>query len=121
MTGLEFVSFLITRKQCEDTDQARAIGQRFINSHILVPVYYDPDDSETPVFEGQSELYYVDDSILEVLGVERMLTCRAEMGDIPQEVVQPQKEHNKILRMSGYLLTISGAQGGVAEQDAPAQ
>ena len=112
MTGSEFVSFLITRKQCEDIDPARAIGQRFINSRILVPVYYDPEDNETPVFEGQSELYYVDDSILEVLEVEEGLTCRAETGDTPQEVVQPQKEHNKILRMSGYLLTISGVQRG---------
>ena len=80
MTGSEFVSFLITRKQCEDIDQARAIGQRFINSRILVPVYYDPEDNETPVFEGQSELYYVDDSILEVLEVEEGLTSRAETG-----------------------------------------
>ena len=40
-------------------------------------------------------------------GVGRELTCSEDLGDTPQEVVQPQKEHNKILRMSGYLLTMS--------------
>ena len=77
-----------------------------------MPVYYDPEDNETPVFEGQSELYYVDDSILEVLEVEEGLTCRAETGDTPQEVVQPQKEHNKILRMAGDLRTLIGVRRG---------
>lgn len=106
MTGFEFVSFLISRKQCEDTDQACTIGQRFVNSHILVPVD-EQEGVEDIVFEGDKELYYVDDSILGVLGVGCILTCSEDFGDSPQEVVQPQKEHNKILRMSGYLLTMS--------------
>ncbi|KAK8830593.1 hypothetical protein WA577_004323 [Blastocystis sp. JDR] len=98
VTGFEFVSFLISRKQCEDTDQACTIGQRFVNSHILVPVDENEEGiEENVIFEGDKELYYVDDSIL---GVE-------DLGDAPQEVVQPQKEHNKILRMSGYLLTMN--------------
>lgn len=108
MTGFEFVSFLISRKQCEDTDQACTIGQRFVNSHILVPVDETEEGmEENVVFEGDKELYYVDDSILGVLGVGYKMTCSEDFGDSPQEVVQPQKEHNKILRMSGYLLTMS--------------
>ena len=67
VTGFEFVSFLISRKQCEDTDQACAIGQRFVNSHILVPVDENEDGiEENVIFEGDKELYYVDDSILGV-------------------------------------------------------
>ena len=62
---------------------------------------------ENVIFEGDKELYYVDDSILGVLAVGHELTCSEDLGDAPQEVVQPQKEHNKILRMSGYLLTMS--------------
>ena len=102
------MSFLISRKQCEDTDQACTIGQRFVNSHILVPVDENEEGiEENVIFEGDKELYYVADSILGVLAVGHELKCSEDLGDAPQEVVQPQKEHNKILRMSGYLLTMS--------------
>ena len=98
ITGEEIVSFLIDRKICQDQERAKQIGQKLVDIHALFPVFVEEQDTEEPCsFEGETELYYVNSSYLEDNETEE---------DI-EEVTQPVKEHNRILRMSGYLTTIN--------------
>ena len=69
-----------------------------MDTHILVPVMKNEEDEgteEIKPFEGNSELYYVNESILEV----------NESGKSVSDPSLPIKEHNQIVRMSGYLTT----------------
>ena len=59
---------------------------------------------ENKPFEGNSELYYVNESILEV----------NESGKSVSDPSLPIKEHNQIVRMSGYLTTTSNSRSRVS-------
>ena len=99
---MEIVNFLISRKQCKSREEAKVIGQNLVDTHILVPVMKNEEDEgteEIKPFEGNSELYYVNESILEV----------NESGKSVSDPSLPMKEHNQIVRMSGYLTTTSNS------------
>ena len=72
-----------------------------------VPVMKNEEDEgteEIKPFEGNSELYYVNESILEV----------NESGKSVSDPSLPIKEHNQIVRMSGYLTTTSNSRSRVS-------
>ena len=109
ITGEEIVSFLIDRKICQDQERAKQIGQKLVDIHALFPVFVEEQDTEEPCsFEGETELYYVNSSYLEEFACSWRVTRSNETEEDVEEVTQPVKEHNRILRMSGYLTTISG-------------
>lgn len=97
---MEIVNFLISRKQCKNREEAKTIGQNLVDTHILVPVSKNEEEyngEELKPFEGHNELYYINEAILEV----------NESGKPLSDVALPKKEHNQIVRMSGYLTTTS--------------
>lgn len=107
ISGMEIVNFLISRKQCKSREEAKVIGQNLVDTHILVPVMKNEEDEgteEIKPFEGNSELYYVNESILEV----------NESGKSVSDPSLPIKEHNQIVRMSGYLTTTSNSRSRVS-------
>lgn len=94
-------------------EKAKEIGQSFVDSQIFIPYSLtDDEDSsskskeqENNVFEGDSELYYVDFTIFETFDMWRFMIIRDEMEE--SDVSSPVKEHSNIVRMTGCLTTVS--------------
>lgn len=74
ISGHDFISYLLNKRICDTTEKSKEMGLKFIKLGIFVP--YDMSDSneedsesgsepEQIVFEGGSELYSVDTSVLE--------------------------------------------------------
>ena len=75
ISGHDFISYLLNKRICDTTEKSKEIGLEFIKLGIFVP--YDRSDGNEEseeeseeesgqiVFEGGSELYSVDTSVLE--------------------------------------------------------
>ena len=110
ITGNELIRFLVSRKQCTTKEEAKRVGQSLLDAHIFVMVDGDEDADvaeDASVFVGESELYYLNDSILEQYSCLRMVSNRNDVGRSDKDVSQPVNNHNQIVRMSGYLNALS--------------
>ena len=110
ITGNELIRFLVSRKQCKTKEEAKRVGQSLVDAHIFVLVDGDEESDvaeDTGVFVGDSELYYLNDSILEQYNCHEMVRNRSDVGRSDHDVSQPVSNHNQIVRMSGYLNALS--------------